>query len=240
MRNQELNSENLTGMIEKIKKIIEIVREVDRKLGLKKLVLYTLYVSIVLGLLNWKTVLTNIEDTMNRHKAREHNELLDRREKINTEISGVLLELRISLNADRVILMEYHNTVSNLVGIPFRFMTMTQMRLGYGIEAPDHNKYTSINTGLISEFIQDLNHNDYIEVKDMESFNLVYPIMAKILTGDDCRYAAFTNLSGSRTPVGFIIVEWVREEDHENINWNTVRSELSKSSKDINRIIFDK
>lgn len=225
-------------MLENFTRFIELVKEMDSRLGIKKLIIYTLYFLLLVSFTNWKDILYNFEDLLNIKLESRHSQLLEKRSEIEKEVSNKLTDLRIKLNADRVMLFEYHNTVSNLAGVPFRFMTMTQMKLGYDIPAIDHEKYISINTGIISDFTDYLDKYSYLEIVDMEEFRRQFPTMGKLISSDKSKYASFVYLNGINKPLGFILLEWVSSEF--TPNWKAVEKESRKTAQQINASISGK
>lgn len=223
-------------MLDKFSQLIDLIKSIEDRLGIRKLIEYTLYFLILAFITNWKDVLYNVETILNGKMEVRHSELLEKREKLEKNVSDILTDLRVSIYADRIILFEYHNTVSNFAGIPFRFMTMTQVNLGYRIPPLDSDKYSSINTGLISEFTKDLDRNGYIEVRDFDSFKSVYPTMSKLIASDSIKNAAFVHLNGTTKPLGFLLIEWTNDDYHPN--WMDVRNESQKVSQKINALIL--
>lgn len=212
-------------MIDRLTKVSELIKDLDSKLGVKKLMLYTAYFFLVSSFANWKDTMINFENLF----SVRHSERLQVRSRAEYDISNHLKNLRSILNADRVLLFEYHNTISGLSGVPFRFMSLTQIEYGYGIPQIDTDRYQSINTGIIKEFTSYLERYQYLCCEDYSKFKRTYPTTSKIFESDNIRCLAIEHLRGSSNQLGFIVVEWTNESTYLP-NWDAVRTELSKAA----------
>lgn len=224
-------------MIEKLNALLNSFVKFHEKLGIKYVTMYVIYTLVIIAALNWRSLITMVSDTIDRHKQERHLELLKARDEINREIDEIVVDLRRDLGADRVFVIEYHNTISNLRGLPFKFMSITSYDTKRNVDPLDLAKYNQINTGLFTKFIQMLRNETYIEFRNVDKQCDIMNI-CNLLIEDDSKNAAICQLSGVEIPLGFIVVEWVREEnDNDQIDWETVRNKVYRSSQVINVLL---
>lgn len=224
-------------MIEKLNSLLNSFVKFHEKLGIKYVTMYVIYTLVIIAALNWRSLITMVSDTIDRHKQEKHLELLKARDEINREIDEIVVDLRRDLRADRVFVIEYHNTISNLRGLPFKFMSITSYDTKRNVDPLDLAKYNQLNTGLFTKFIQVLRNETYIEFRNVDKQCDIMNI-CNLLIEDDSKNAAICQLSGVEIPLGFIVVEWVREEnDNDQIDWETVRNKVYRSSQVINVLL---
>lgn len=224
-------------MIEKLNALLNSFVKFHEKLGIKYVTMYVIYTLVIIAALNWRSLITMVSDTIDRHKQEKHLELLKARDEINREIDEIVVDLRRDLGADRVFVIEYHNTISNLRGLPFKFMSITSYDTKRNVDPLDLAKYNQLNTGLFTKFIQMLRNETYIEFRNVDKQCDIMNI-CNLLIEDDSKNAAICQLSGVEIPLGFIVVEWVREEnDNDQIDWETVRNKVYRSSQVINVLL---
>ena len=224
-------------MIEKLNALLNSFVKFHEKLGIKYVTMYVMYTLVIIAALNWRSLITMVSDTIDRHKQEKHLELLKARDEINREIDEIVVDLRRDLGADRVFVIEYHNTISNLRGLPFKFMSITSYDTKRNVDPLDLAKYNQLNTGLFTKFIQMLRNETYIEFRNVDKQCDIMNI-CNLLIEDDSKNAAICQLSGVEIPLGFIVVEWVREEnDNDQIDWETVRNKVYRSSQVINVLL---
>lgn len=224
-------------MIEKLNALLNSFVKFHEKLGIKYVTMYVIYTLVIIAALNWRSLITMVSDTIDRHKQERHLELLKARDEINREIDEIVVDLRRDLGADRVFVIEYHNTISNLRGLPFKFMSITSYDTKRNVDPLDLAKYNQLNTGLFTKFIQMLRNETYIEFRNVDKQCDIMNI-CNLLIEDDSKNAAICQLSGVEIPLGFIVVEWVREEnDNDQIDWETVRNKVYRSSQVINVLL---
>lgn len=225
-------------MAEILGKIWEVLRDADEKFGFRKILLYTTYVLLVIALLNWESILRAVEASFRRIEDERHNKNLVIREKISMEVHPCLVELRARTNADRVMLFEFHNSINNLVGIPFKYITMTDHAEPYGsIFVP---KYNDVNSEVIGSFIRDLKINMFEKIEDMEVLRMSDPSVLDVLNNNEALCACYQYISVMGRPVAIMVLEWHSMEDAPSsaVSWNSVRAKCSQAAQEVSNIIM--
>lgn len=222
-------------MVEKLTKLFNAFIKFHDRIGVRYITMYVVYALLIISALNWKSILTYASDTIDTHKREKHLELLLVRDSVNSRMNAIVNDLRSEIDADRIFIIEYHNTVSNLRGIPFKFMSLTVDNSSKSIDQIDINRYSQLNTGLFTSFITDLKEKNYIELMDIEG-GCRYPNICTLLREDKAKNAAIILLPGVEMPLGFLMVEWTDKESSD-INWNYSRSRISRSASSINALL---
>ena len=225
-------------MIDKFTNLLNSFIRFHEKLGIKYITMYLIYTLILVSALNWKSLVIGVSEVIDSHKKEKHIEMIKERDEINMEMYDIITDLRRSIRASRVMVFEFHNTVANVSGIPFKFMSITCNSEGRKVEPTNILKYGSLNTGLLASFLQDLKKNVYIEIKDIEK-NCEYYNIRNLLYEDKAKNAVAHELIGiGGIPLGFILVEWIDYESDE-LNWSFTRSEMDKASQSLNILMAD-
>lgn len=222
-------------MLDKLTNLLNSFVHIHEKLGVKYITMYLVYTLIIIAAINWKSLLIGMSEVVDSHKKQKHIEMMKERDEINKEINEIIIDLRRSIRADRILVIEFHNTVSNVAGVPFKFMSVTATSERRNIPQIDITRYNYLNTGLFSPFLQDLKSKMYLELKDIEKA-CEYINLCNLLIEDKSKNAVAYNLTGLGLPLGFILVEWVYEESGD-IDWEFTRSEIDSSSQSLNILL---
>lgn len=89
------------------------------------------------------------------NKEKEHNENLLNRRNVTKEINNILITLKSSLEADRIAIVEFHNSYANQTGFPFLKYTMTYEKINKGCMPIQHN-YQASPFAAISDIAEDV------------------------------------------------------------------------------------
>lgn len=225
-------------MAEILGKIWEVLRDADEKFGFRKILLYTTYVLVVIALLNWESILVRINDSLRRIEDERHAKNLAIREKISLEIHPCLVELRARTDADRVMLFEFHNSINNLIGIPFKYISMTDHAEPYGaIFTP---KYNDVNSEVIGSFIRDLKVNMWEKMDDLEMLKKSDSSVLDVLNNKEAVAACYQYISVFGRPIAILVLEWHSRSNApaSASSWNSVRAKCSQSTQDLSNIIM--
>lgn len=217
---------------------MKAIKEADENIGFRKIVMYTTYVIVVVGIFNWKSIVSSVLDYMNHVEVARHDKDLVVRENISNEIHPYLVELRAKASADRVMLFEFHNSISNLIGIPFKYITMTGHAEPYGRKS--NVKYVDVNAELIGNFIRDLKVDTYMEVRNIDEFKELDSTVSTVLNNPEARSASYQYMSVMGKPLGILVMEWYNPDDMPMTDreWRTIRGLCSQATQDLNHIIL--
>lgn len=230
-----------TTILDKLKFLSETLIQIDKKLGFSKIVKYVILILIVMGIFNFSTIVEHIMKIQSQIEKREHEKRLVLRDNLMAELSPMLVELRSSVGASRLLYFEYHNSTENFVGIPFKFANLVITNQEYECPGYNPNKYKDINSGLITNLYADLRKKKVIINKgegDID-FRTKYPnIHDFFFTTDGSTQQMFINIPGVSSPIGMIVIEWVDDRNiTSNEEWGKIQNEVLHDLPRINGII---
>jgi GAF domain-containing protein len=108
-----------------------------------------------------------------------HDELLDRRSLIDPKIQQLIEQTLYRVNGDRILVMEFHNSMKNLSLLPWSSITCNYEAIKYGL-LPIGNSLKRISASLFSGFLTEL-HKDYVIIDDDNRDTVlgrsVYPLL---------------------------------------------------------------
>ena len=113
--------------------------------------------------------------------------------------------------ADRALVFEYSNGSSNLVGLPFIFVSAAAEVVTPGTP-PVSLQYQRINIALISRFLSDLEKEGYIFMEHFEDIKEKYPIIYSLMKPNGVNSALFYAIHGIDDVVGFMVLTTVTDE----------------------------
>lgn len=225
-------------MLENIRKVFELIVRAERELGIKKILTYTAYILGVISIVNWKSITSEINNYVKDVNRIRHDKSLTIRHETDLKIYPLLVELRSRIGADRAIFLEFHNTVTNLMGIPFRFLTLSQhdesYHTGFNID-----KYKSINSSVLTGFLSSLSVRSFLKVDDLDAFKIEYGTAYETLNNSDAKALCYMYLTGGDKPLGILILEWNRDQNYSIFDWNEIRNNITNTSMRINAIMVD-
>ena len=203
------------AFIDHINDISESLVKLDEKIGFRRLLGYAVVVLIIVGLFNFKTVVKGVIEIVQDISEQIHEEKMEKRDELLLELNPVLQEYRATLNADRILYFEYHNSKENLVGIPFKYVDLVLQNMKYGVSPVPETKLTDINVGAISGLYEVIKMGEivYCSGTDDDHFKITYPGAWEIFgDGDGSKQQVFISIPGVRQPIGMIVMEWMSDE----------------------------
>lgn len=201
-----------------LKDIFDAVINVDKNLGFKKFVKYLVVIVLVLVAINYKTVIRDIIEITTEISDGIHSDRMELRDQLLAELKPMLVDMRSSLGADRILYFEYHNSKENLLSIPFKYMELVQYDKAFAIPSVNESEYKNINTGLITDLYQDIKLGGIAycsgpqDTMFMEKYRGIWDL---INSRDGSNRHVYISVPGIEQPVGLIILEWMDESNIE-------------------------
>lgn len=140
-----------------------------------------------------------------------HADTTQHRKNITPRIRQELSELAEEVGADRAIVCEFSNGSSNLIGLPFLYMSATYEVVTPGT-LPISYQYQKINTSILAEFLEKLDEKGYFYVEDIEEIKNDLPILYNMMKPNGAKSMLFYTIRGMHDAIGFIIIVKVNEE----------------------------
>ena len=175
---------------------------------------------------------TYILDKFEEMKAREHTEKMEITLKnsqiINTEIEN----LRYRTGADRVLLLQFHNSKESLSGLPFIYLTATAEAIDYNVK-PVAEGYEAVKTSLYP-FMTFITKEGYF-CGDIEDLRDIDKALAYRMQGNDVQHLAFQYLEGEH-PLGLIVCSFTRTPDEQH-NCLEVEHQIRKTATKVSILL---
>lgn len=215
-------------MISKLEQLVSALINIDQRLGLRKLIKYLAVLAIVLLLIPvLKDPKGAVKETVRffiELSVEIESDKMKERDAVIAELNPLLRELRAETGADRVVYYEYHNSIENEAGVPFRFVDLVQQAPKMGM--PDAEPRSNINVSRFAELYCDLIERGAI-INAMDStFSYRYPGSSEISNGS--KGQIYVNIQGMRLPLGIVVLEWYDESD--DPDWETSRNNALRES----------
>ncbi len=193
---------SVIGWLERILKLKK-----DYGLGGILTAIMLLFITITVGTLAFKPdVFIN---QVQKIQARQHQEAVDKRIQADPQIREALLDLRQSLNADRVFIVEAHNGGTNLSNLPFLYVDMTYENVRPGMPLLEE-EYKNVRLQRYG-FCTFLFNNNFWS-GTLEELNEVDQTFSLRLQGDEVNHFSMMALYGQYTITGAIGVEYCKSE----------------------------
>lgn len=113
------------------------------------------------------------------------------------------------IEADRALLLEYSNGSSNLVGLPFLYITATVEVLNHNIHSVI-NQYQKTNVSIVSDVIEKIEDDTFLFIRDLETIKYEYPVIYTLLHKNGVKSVLFYALYSDNATIGFVVVTSVR------------------------------
>lgn len=205
-------------MLDFFKDLLDKISELDEKLGIRKIIIYSILVMAVVVAFNWKTCVRDVIEVCSELSTELHNEKIELRDQLLTELYPILGEFRSDTRADRILYFEYHNSKENLLSIPFKYVDLVQQNSKYSVSSVLEEKFKDLNSGLLTTIYDDIKTGNlvYCSGPNDETFKLKYPgIYEWISETDGSKRHVYISVPGINQPVGMIILEWINESNEE-------------------------
>lgn len=207
-------------MISKLGQLGSVMSSIDQKLGLRKFVKYLAVFALVVFLapvvlFPKKTIKETVKFVLEISNEIE-SEKMDNRDVVIRELNPLLRELRAETCADRVTYYEYHNSIENEAGVPFKFVDLVQQASKMGL--PEISPRDNVNVSRFAELYCDMRDSGYVLNTGRIDFFYRYPGSSEILNGS--KMQLFINIPGINKPLGIVVLEW--QEYNNNMPWNSI------------------
>lgn len=199
-------------------------------------ILAIIFVSlIVLVLFMWsssgKALDKRIAQTLQKEKE-THRLGIQKRKKFSEKVNEILYDIAEKTHADKVLLFEYTNGTSNLIGLPFLFASVAAEVTKPGVPTVI-SQYQKINTALIANFLVDLEEQGSMYVETLDDIKDRYPSIYMMMKPNNTRSALFYMIQGVDDTLGFIGVSTIGDN---KLSKKEVLPEVAKVSQLISSI----
>lgn len=207
---------------------------VDERLGLKKLIKYLIVLGIALLLIpvlaDPRGAIKGTVEFFLELTAEIDRDKQTQRDEVIKNLVPLLKELRAETGADRAVYFEYHNSIENEAGVPFKYVDLVQQspKMGLASLPPLDN----VNASRFAELYLDLIEQGYVVNPGDPSFYYQYPGVQEIAGKSVMQ--VYCNIPGIQLPLGLIVLEWYEKKE---LNWDIITKFARKECIRINALM---
>lgn len=192
-----------------MKEVLEIFTKITEVYGEGTAILIILLVGLVYTIhsivKNFSNVIQKYIEKKLLESEEEHKKGTIHRKNVTPEIRKLLGGLAKETNADRAILFEYSNGSSNLVGLPFLYVTATCEVVKPGVHTVAM-QYQRISTTLFAEFLEHLEEDGLYFLENIDTISQTMPNLYVMMKQNGVQSALFYSLCGIDDTIGFIVI----------------------------------
>lgn len=157
-----------------------------------------------------------IVERVEKAKSEKHSEDINNRFLTTKTIQNELKRLLSDVDADRAILIEYHNSVQSLQGLPFAYGSLNFEEISDNVEFYLGDEFSNFNTSKypICNYLMDnpLWYGDIAALEDIDRR------LALKLKASKVQYIAMIEVMGDEQPVGILAVTFTGDTVIPHIN----------------------
>lgn len=157
---------------------------------------------------NYSSLIKTFFENRIKEEGKAHIKATLHRKNITPKVRQILSELAEEVKADRVVLFEFSNGSSNLIGLPFLYLSATAEVVKSGI-LPISNQYQKLNVSIIAEFLEKLETKGYFYAKDINEISTEFPMLYNMMYVNNVKSALFYTIIGVDDTIGFLLVTTV-------------------------------
>ena len=218
-------------IINAFKDLANCLIALEKNLGFRMFVKYTLYLLLIVVVLNYRTVVKEAVEFVAEINSEIHIEKMKLQDSYYRDLTPLLAEFRAEVGADRVMYFEFHNSVETLEGLPFKFFDLVKCVPEYGIPEVQGDIYKNVNAAMYSELFFDINNGKILTCHGVydKSFNTTYRGIYKLINeSDHTEQMVIFSVPGIRRPIGFIILEWMDHTEDINVDPKVINKFLPR------------
>lgn len=190
----------------------KIVEHYGQTAAFGTLIVTVIVYGVYLLLKNYSSLIKTYLENKLADKQKEHATAALHRKNIAPKIRSELLYLAQEIKADRVLVFEFSNGSSNLVGLPFLYMTATYEVITPGT-ATVSTQYQRVNTAIVAEFLEALESKGYFYARNIDEIKETFPVAYNLMKPNGVHSALFYTLYGVDDTIGFIVATTVKQHE---------------------------
>jgi hypothetical protein len=160
------------------------------------------------------------------------------RKQFTANVQEILQDLAAETHANRAILFEFSNGTTNLVGLPFLFMTAAAEVATPGLPLVSQS-HQRLNTATIASFLTKLETEGSVFI-DGYDIPEEYTTLNQIMLRSNTDSALFYSIQGLEEAIGFLVIITTKQSGHK-LDHNKSLLAISRASQKISSMInYDK
>ena len=208
--------DNKFGLVEKGLGVLEKVVNFFSKHSVWQ-IFKTVFLSAFIGYFIYFTLNPSIIlDRVEKVKTEKHTEDINNRFVNTKTIQNEIKMLLNETSADRAILIEYHNSVQSLQGLPFAYGSLNFEEISKNVEFYLGDEFSNFNTSkyTICNYLMD-NPLWYGNITELEEIDRR---LALKLKASAVEYMVMIEIMGKEQPIGILVVTYTANSQVPNLN----------------------
>lgn len=165
-----------------------------------------------------------VYEKLEKYNEKKHKERMEMVEKNNSIIHTELENILYKADADRVLLLSYHNSKQSLTKQPYIYLTAINEAIQYDVK-PVAEGYESVKTSLYP-MIDYLSTNEYF-CGNIEELRKIDKALAYRMEGNDVQHLCMLQIEGEY-PLGVLVCTFTHELDNRH-NCKDIESMIRRS-----------
>lgn len=195
--------------------------------------MYIMFIKSSFGKILDEKMAEKAKDDKNNHL---HGNRL--RKQFTVCVQDTLQTLAEETQSNRAVLFEFSNGTTNLVGLPFLFMTAACEVATPGLSLLSQ-RHQRLNTSVVAGFLAKLEKEGFLFIDSSSEILEEYKILGQIMQRADINTALFYSIQGIEEAIGFLVILTTKESGH-RIELAKALLLMNKASQKISSMInFD-
>ena len=230
-------------ILNNLSKFSDTLIKIDEKLGFAKFRKYFYLGLLLIVFLNITSIARGIIEFVDEVSSDIHSNKMRLRDEYMTDLGPILTEFRASTQADRILYFEFHNSIENLEGVPFKFFDLVLANSAYSVSEVPGATYKNINASMYINLFNKIKEDQLVYCGGIydERFKRLYPGVHELFyESDHSVQQIIINIPGVKQPMGFIVLEWMDSETDVVANKEMISKKISGFIPRINALILAK
>lgn len=157
------------------------------------------------------------------------------RKEFTQKAQEVLQELAEETGADRALIFEYSNGTTNLIGLPFVYMSVTGEVVTPGTK-PLTATHQKLNTSILGTFLAKLEEEGHLFFQNRAELKEEFGFFADFMLRRNISSALFYNLQGVDQTIGFLVIMTIPDSRKELDKEDSLTA-MAKAAQKISTLI---
>lgn len=239
-------TEGKVSLLERLTNVWTKFLEVTSKVSwfsILKLVVFAGLIVVMVGFFitiedrNTRVILSKAIVADRENLRREDNYTFDLNDEIESSVNNEIEKLRLTLDADRVVISSFHDNLKTTTGLHFRFFSQSYEKVCYERGIPEiAQNYQNVRTSLYEMVTYLSKHNLIIAgVDDMEKIDKRYA--HAMLIENTYRTGLYYMRSSSGTEIGILVVTWTNDNKNIVPSDERIKEKLTKAGTKLESLL---
>ena len=170
------------------------------------------------------------------NEKQKHDNMLGERIIVADDVNMKCKEIMLKHRAKRAFTIEFHNSYTNISGIPFAKYSINYEWFDKGVY-PLQYKAQGLPFSGLAKIVKDIYNtpNQQIVYDDLNKFENENPVLMSLFRDDNTKAFIYTGVHDNRNMlIGFLVLEYQEEIDKDKLNLDQLRVESAEITSMLN------